>query len=336
MRVLPLDEHVSPSTLRSWHDLSRTTDRELEPHLPPPDLDEARAFASSDDLNARRCLLALDGDRVVGYAVVKLPLLDNLHLAEIDVRVDPGRRRARVGTALAAASAAAAKNAGRRTLLMEATEGSAGDTFCASLGGELALSETGSMLLLARLDRSRVDDWIARRHERAAGHSLVRWVGRCPEDLVKGFAEIRNSMSTAPLGGLDVEVAWSPETIRAAERAHVLHRHRNLVVCARDDVTGDLVALTDVLVPDGRPTMAFQEDTVVRPDHRERGLGRWVKAEMLRWLAAEAPKLERIVTWNATDNAAMRGINAELGFAPTDTWNEWQFHADALAADAPS
>lgn len=331
MRVLPFDEHVSPSVLRSWHDLSRTTDLELEPHLPPPDLGEARAFASSDDLNARRCVLALDDERVVGYAIVKLPLLDNLHLAEIDVRVDPGRRRAGVGTALARTAATAAKDAGRRTLLMEAIEGSAGDAFCASLGGELALSETASMLLLAELDRSRVDDWIARRHERAAGYSLVRWIGPCPEDLVKGFAEIRGSMSTAPLGSLDVEVAWSPGTIRAAERANLLHRHRNLVVCARDDLTGELVALTDVLVPDGRPTMAFQEDTVVRPDHRERGLGRWVKAEMLRWLAAEARNLERIVTWNATDNAAMRSINTELGFVPTGTWNEWQFQADALA-----
>ncbi|HET9188433.1 MAG TPA: GNAT family N-acetyltransferase, partial [Acidothermaceae bacterium] len=91
-----------------------------------------------------------------------------------------------------------------------------------------------------------------------------------------------------------------------------------------------LVALTDVLVPEGRRTLAYQEDTVVRPDHRNRGLGRWVKAEMLRWLAEEEPQLEQIVTWNATENAAMRDINTELGFVAGDTWAEWQFNVDAL------
>jgi GNAT superfamily N-acetyltransferase len=102
------------------------------------------------------------------------------------------------------------------------------------------------------------------------------------------------------------------------------------VLCARYDATGELVALTDVLVPRGRRTVAFQEDTVVRPDHRDRGLGRWVKAEMLRWLADEEPLLEQIVTWNATENAAMRAINTELGFVPTQTWTEWQFSVDTL------
>ncbi len=330
MHVVALNAETPRPLLESWHSLQVATDLELEPHVPPAPLDEAFASALSDDLLRREGWLMVDGDAVIGYALLELPLLENLHLALIDVRVDIGRRREGVATALVRLAAQSAKHAGRRTGLIEALDATAGTAACAALGGHAALGSTSSTLWLARLDRTLVDRWIDQRSERAAGFSLVRWIGACPDDLLKPFALMREAMDTAPKGELDYTVEWSPESIRAAEDAHERCHQRNLVLCARDDATGELVALTDVLVPTGRRTLAFQEDTVVRPDHRNRGLGRWVKAEMLRWLAEEEPQLEQIVTWNATENAAMRGINTELGFVAGDTWAEWQFSIDDL------
>jgi GNAT superfamily N-acetyltransferase len=330
MHVVPLNADTPRRLVESWHSLQVATDLELEPQVPPAPLDEAFASALSDDLLARQGWLAVDGDTAIGCALLALPLLDNPHLGLLDVRVDIGRRREGVATELIRLAAQAAKRAGRRTILVEALDATAGDATCAALGGHSALGSTSSTLWLARLDRTLVDRWIEQRLERAAGYSLVRWIGACPEELLKPFAQLREAMDTAPKGDLDFTVEWSPKSIRAAEEAHVRCHRRNLVLCARDDATGDLVALTDVLAPAGRRTLAFQEDTVVRPEHRNRGLGRWVKAEMLRWLAEEEPQVEQIVTWNATENAAMRGINTELGFVPGDTWAEWQFSVDAL------
>ncbi len=334
MQVLPLDIKTPAPLVRSWHRLRTATELELEPQVPPAPLDEAFASSLSDAL-ARPRMLA-DGrrrpvtDPVIGYALLELPLLENRHLALLDVRVDIGRRRAGAATALARLAARAARQAGRRTMLVEAIDGTPGDAACAALGGHSALGSTSSTLWLERLDRKLVDRWIEHRAERAAGYSLVRWIGGCPEDLLKPFAQLREAMDTAPKGDLDFTVEWSPQSVRAAEDAHARCHRRNLVLCVRDDATDELVALTDVLVPEGRRTLAMQEDTVVRPDHRNRGLGRWVKAEMLRWLAEEEPQIEQIVTWNATENAAMRGINIELGFVAGDTWTEWQFAVDAL------
>jgi mycothiol synthase len=330
MQVLPLDADTDSSLLTSWHSLLARTDVELEPHLPPAPLDEALPAALSDDLLARFGWLMVDADTVIGYATLELPLLDNPHLAMLDVRVDAGRRRGGVASALIRLAARAAHESGRRTVLVEAVDGSAGAAACSALGAGAALGSTSSMLLLTGLDRDLVDRWISRRGERASGYSLLRWTGPCPEDLLAAFAQLREAMNTAPLGELDLTVEWSPESIRAAERAHARCRRRNLVLCARHDASGELVGLTDILVPAGRPTVAFQEDTVVRPEHRHRGLGRWIKADMLRWLAEAEPQIDRIVTWNATENSAMRAINNELGFAPGDTWTEWQFSVDAL------
>ena len=335
MRALPLDmvpfNADTPRTiLEAWHSLRTATDLELEPDVPPAPFDEAFPSALPDDLLSREGWLTVDGETVVGCALLELPLLDNPHLAMLDVRVDIGRRRAGVATALIQRAAQATKRAGRRTILVEALDGTPGAATCAAFGGQPALGNTSSTLWLKRVDRGLVDRWVDRRFERAAGYSLVRWIGPCPEELLKPFAQLREAMETAPKGDLDVTVEWSPESIRAEEAADLRCHRRRLVLCASDDASGELVALTDVSVPAGRRALAFQEDTVVRPDHRNRGLGRWVKAEMLRWLAEEEPQLEQIVTWNATENTAMRGINTELGFVPGDTWTEWQFSTDAL------
>jgi GNAT superfamily N-acetyltransferase len=330
MHVLPLAAITPTPLVESWHQLRSDIERELEPQVPPAPLDEAYASALSDDFLARTGWVAVDADRVIGYALLELPLLDNPHLAMLEVGIDVARRRQGVATALTRLAAQAAQDAGRRTILVEALDGTPGAAACAALGGHPALGSTSSTLRLANLDRALVDSWIEQRTERAAGYSLVRWIGPCPDDLLKPFAQLRAAMETAPKGDLDITIEWSPESIRAAEAAHARCHRRNLVLCARDDTSGELVALTDVLVPAGRRTLALQEDTVVRPDHRNRGLGRWVKAEMLRWLADEEPQLEQIVTWNATENAPMRGINTELGFVAGDTWAEFQFSVDAL------
>jgi GNAT superfamily N-acetyltransferase len=330
MDILPLDAGTSPTLLRSWHALQTATDLELEPHVPPAPLDEALPSALSDDLMQRQGWLLADTGAVIGSAIVELPLLENTHLAMLDVRIDPGRRRAGLGSMLTALGAQAAHRAGRPSLIVEATAGSAGSAACAALGAERALDSTSSTLRIADLDRNKVQAWIARRGERAVEYSLVRWIDQCPEELVDSCASLREAMNTAPLGELDLTIEYTPEILRATERVARRAHRKNFVVCARHDPSGELVGLTDVIVPIGRPTLGMQEDTVVRPDHRDRGLGRWIKAEMLAWLADEAPTLEQIVTWNATENAPMRAINTELGFVPGETWTEWQFNVAAL------
>jgi GNAT superfamily N-acetyltransferase len=330
MDVIPLDADTPPDLLVSWHALRSATGLELDPHIPPATLDEALPSSLSDDSERRVGWLALDAGAVVGFALLELPQLDNPHLALLNVRVDLGRRRAGVATSLAILATRAAIQAGRRTLLVEALDGTAGAAMCEALGGVAALGDTASTLDVRGVDPALLEAWIAQRQGRAAGYSLVRWEGRCPDELLEGFARLRGAMDTAPKGQLDLTIEWSAASVRAAEEAHVRCRQRNLVLCARDDTSGELIAVTDVLAPLGRPTLAIQEDTVVRPDHRGRGIGRWIKAEMLRWLAVEAPRLAQIVTWNATENTAMRAINTELGFVPIQTWTEWQFDTDKL------
>ncbi len=76
-----------------------------------------------------------------------------------------------------------------------------------------------------------------------------------------------------------------------------------------------IAGYTEIVLPTATwPTRGFQGDTGVDPNHRDRGLGRWLKAEMLLRLIDERPAVRRVTTQNAGSNAPMLNINHALGF----------------------
>jgi len=82
--------------------------------------ESARAAFAFPSTSMRKALFAaFDGDQMVGCAEVSFPLLDNTHSASPEIFVHPSAQRRGVGTALLEASEAAARDAGRRVLMVE-------------------------------------------------------------------------------------------------------------------------------------------------------------------------------------------------------------------------
>ena len=80
------------------------------------------------------------------------------------------------------------------------------------------------------------------------------------------------------------------------------------------------------------PGRSWQWNTVVLPDHRGRGIGRWMKAVMWQRLRATEPDVTMLHTGNAASNANMLAINTEMGFQPTHLMGCWQADLDVLEA----
>src|ERR671913_402047 len=158
---------------------------------------------------------------------------------------------------------------------------------------------------------------VARAPERAAGYSLVAWDGRCPDELLEPFAGIMAVMNTAPRGDMDMEDEfYTPELIRDFE-ASIERKGTNVwTIAARHDATGQLAGYTALFFPKHRPWQAEQGDTGVDPAHRDRGLGRWLKAVNLLRLLDERPEAQVVDTGNAATNEPMLNINVALGFRP--------------------
>ena len=93
---------------------------------------------------------------------------------------------------------------------------------------------------------------------------------------------------------------------------------------ARHDATGEIVGLTELVLPPHRPWRAHQGDTGVNPAHRGKSLGRWLKAVNLLRLLDERPAVREVETYNAGTNQAMLSINHALGFTRRVAWTEFE------------
>ena len=272
----------------------------------------------------RHVVADVDGE-TVGYGLVELDDEGNTHLAWTQLGVVESHRRRGIGTQLAHRLAEIAAESGRRSFGAGADVGSPGATFLDEIGLTHRQVVHQNRLLTADVDVALLEGWVARAPERAAGYRLEAWDGPTPPELVEVFAACTEVMNTAPLGDLEIEdERMTPERLRRIEQARLDAGVDWWTICAVEEATGAFVGFTQVSFSGWRRTVAKQNDTGVDPAHRDKGLGRWLKATMLLRLLAEKPDVVKIDTGNAGSNAPMLGINHAMGFRLVKEGGNWQ------------
>jgi GNAT superfamily N-acetyltransferase len=274
---------------------------------------------------ARHTFLALDGDDPVGFALAQRRTGAGIdHLTWVPaLYVAPRARRRGAGSALVGAVAAASRADGRHLVCARhALDDGAGAAFADVLGASRAMVGEQNRLRLVDLDRALMERWVADAAQRAAGYDLVAWDDRCPEDLVERFAVARSIMNDAPRPPSAGESHVTADDVRATEQANRDLGTTHWVVAARHTASGDLVGFTEVHVGRNQPWLAHQGDTGVAVEHRERGLGRWLKATNALRLLDERPEVTHVQTMNARGNAPMLSINTEMGFRLAAAWQD--------------
>jgi len=275
--------------------------------------------------------LATDGGEDVGHGFLGLPLLDNLDNSYVLAIVDPAHRRRGIGASFASFLLDVARSEGRKRAVgfvgspLDAE--SPGAVLARNLGAEPALEMLRRQLDLAGID-DETHEALVREHigAHAAGYELVTWIDRMPEQLVDDGARLMGRMSTdVPLGDLDVEPeVWDAARYRDREEDALASGLQRLAAGAIERSTGRLVAYTDVGVSPSAPSVSYQWDTIVDPDHRGHRLGLLVKVANLRELRRRWPAAVSLQTWNAASNAHMVAINEMLGFRAVERSTHWQ------------
>lgn len=278
-----------------------------------------------------RHVVAMADDLVVGHGFVELDRERNTHLAWVQLGVDATRRRQGIGRRLLARLVDIASADGRTSLGVGADEGSPGAEFAAAVGLSHRQVVHLNRLRTRELDRELLHDWVARAAERAGDYTLWSWDGPTPEEHVDAFAACTEVMNTAPLGDLEIEEErMTPERLRRREAANVVAGRTWWTIAAAEESSGVFVGFTQLSFSRWRPAHAKQSDTGVDPAHRDRGIGRWLKATMLLRLLAEKPEVETIDTGNAGSNAPMLSINHALDFRLARVSGNWQGDLDVV------
>ena len=279
--------------------------------------------------------VARDGNTLVGYMQMWLPLADNLENSDLEITVHTDHRRRGVGRAMHGYAIDYLKADGRKrtvgmtveTLPNGPVRDGAGSAFAAALGGQNALGEVRRRLDLSTVDNEMLDKQLAEAWQRAGGYRIVQWRDRVSEEYAPDVAYLDARMVTdAPLG----DIKWEPEKvdvarIRESEAQRQVQRIRNYSTGVVHGETGRLVALTVIGSEYSVKDHGWQWLTIVDPDHRGHRLGIIVKIENLRYALAHEPGFEVIDTWNAAVNEHMISINEAMGFRPVDSWTNWQY-----------
>jgi mycothiol synthase len=280
---------------------------------------------------ATRHVVADRAGEVVGHGYVELDGEGNTHLAWIQLAVAPTHRRQGIGTALLGRLADIGAGDGRTSMGCGADEGSCWETFLADLGITHRQTVHLNRLRIADLDRTLLEEWVDRAPERAGGYRLLAWDGPTPDEHAEAFAVCTEVMNTAPLGDLEVEhERMTVARLRRLEGARADAGVDWWTLVAVEEATGAFVGFTQLSFSGWRDVHAKQQDTGVDPAHRDRGLGRWLKASMLLRLLDEKPAVIRIDTGNAGSNAPMLSINHALGFRPAKVSGNWQGDLDTV------
>ena len=260
-------------------------------------------------------LLATVGGLDVGAARHQTSRYDNLHLAWIEVEIDPAHRRRGFGSQLLAHLLDRARAQGRTTVGVSAWDTAGPRAFAARHGFEQRSVEVHRRQHLAAVDRAALDALWTRARPAAAEYDLLRLPAQTPAAGLAEMAALTAAIHDAPTDELEIEdEVFTPERIAAYEGAWAARGHRLYRVLARHRLTGAPAGHSIVAVDGERPQLAEQHDTSVLRTHRGHRLGLLLKLEMLRWLAEVEPQVREVDTWNAESNDHMIAVNEALGY----------------------
>jgi GNAT superfamily N-acetyltransferase len=263
-----------------------------------------------------------------GLLDMDLPTQENTGDADVSLMVAPAYRRRGVGRVLHVHAVMAAQRYGRVRLLTNVAgtlpggppRDGAGAAFAAVRGAKLALSEVRRRLDLSTVDLSAVAV------PEPPGYTLVHWRDRAPERYLRDIGRLDGRMATdAPQGDLTFDVpVIDADRVREDEEVRLRRGERTYHAGIRHDATGALVAWTLLQLEPTIPDHAWQQVTIVDPEHRGHRLGLRTKLANLRHLVEHEPAVRAIDTWNAASNVHMIRINEVLGFRPVDAWGTWR------------
>lgn len=316
--------------MSAWQVVRAETEAlELNPDDPPAPVEELRhsLMKHTPERFVRGWLARVDG-APAGEAVFEFETTEkNRHILSSDwVAVRPQFRRRGVADALLRNVLTSAAADELTTLLLWCHQGDpdVGRICAERLGLVEGTSERCSRVRVADIDDDLVDRWNDEGRARDDGYDIVQFGGRCPDDVLPAYLQAASAMLDMPTDDLEWQVTDVDEG----------------VIRSREDVwaaSGTIVARSLALAPDGsgagfselfvngfRPTLADQGDTGVVAAHRGHGLGRWLKAENLRYAQRLSPTFETIETYNAQSNPWMLDINVAMGFRPHLVWRGFQ------------
>ncbi|MGY5764241.1 GNAT family N-acetyltransferase [Brachybacterium sp. DNPG3] len=266
----------------------------------------------------------MDGaEAIVGSASLYFALQENQDAASMSLEVHPAFRDQGIATALVEEAVMPAfRESGRSLLEAWADIPAEGEVDDAELPANRLATRMGisrrnvgvCRALDLPIDPAHLDALQAEADEHLGGYRIELWDDGVPAEHLLSYGRLLTQLDLdEPDEDIEHEApVYDEERLRhAAERLERLGIERILAVAIAPD--GTVAGNSEIHMRAGA-SLAFQENTLVMPDHRGHRLGLAMKIATHRVLAERAPRVRSLVTFNSHVNPWMIGINERLGY----------------------
>ena len=256
----------------------------------------------------------------------------NRHIVYMDLYVDARYRGQGIGRAYLKALVSQARALGKSLIRAENAETGSGVPFCHKLGGRVVAERHLNRLYVADVDWDLMAQWRRDGARKARGVTLERFRD-VPDGDMEQFCRLYTEVTNqAPAGDLPGEILVTPEQRRQDEKEIRARGYEWHTLVSREP-DGTISGLTEMFYAPAEPWHLEQELTGVRAAYRGRGLGKWLKAEMLGFAAERYPQAKFVNTGNADHNAPMVSINERMGFRSILAQTFFEFTMESLATE---
>ncbi len=186
--------------------------------------------------------------------------------------------------------------------------------FIEHIGGIVAQRNIENRAYLDKIDWDMIDEWIEN-GENKNPEVRLEFFEVVPEDMMDKFIAYYNeTMNQIPKDEIEMEdITFDEKTIRDEEK-RMKELGRKKVTAITLEKNGDISSLSELIYSPTNRTKVEQGLTSTLEKYRGNGLGKWIKAVMLKKARNEFEGAEFITTHNATSNGPMLHINEKIGF----------------------
>lgn len=258
---------------------------------------------------------------------------NNKEIGFIDIKLDSDYRRQGVGTKLLRILATILKEKNCKYIETETIYPS-GFNFCEKYNGKLTNIKTQSRLYLDNVDWQMIESWIKVGSKSNPEVNLECFYS-APDENLEEYCNLLSELDNeAPTLEKEEDEkfteTYTPERYREFEH-HLKERTYTMYSIRTVEADGNISGLTEIFYSEKNTPEEIKTGlTGVKSEYRGKGLGKWMKASMLKYIKENIPQAKYIVTGNADHNAPMLSINTRLGFKPYLQRKSYRFTIDDL------
>ena len=327
VRIIEFDPHsASDEFFFLYFELAERLGEEKRPGEAPPPRDLLKRIMTTKIPEVKQfwwLILTKEGDNEkaigvarIGFSTKKDPAYkENRHNADIRLDIDKDYRKKGYGTKALKILVNKAKEDKHVDTLVVDVNLDAGHDFCKKFGGVIALEAAENRLHMPDVDWELIEKWKSEGEKRGIEEGVtIEFFTKCPDEILDEYVNIyTETINQQPLGEIDLEMRVTPESRRIQEEQIEQQglKWYSKITRERD---GKISGLTEFLQIPEMPERIMQLLTGVKKEYRGRGLGKWLKADMLLYIRDNFPQTKYIQTDNAISNAPMNSINDRMGF----------------------